>query len=82
MSFIRQIQTETDKAPIVDAVIAMAHNLNLDIVAEGVETGIQLEYLKQRDCGVYQGYLFSKPVPASEFSDLLEASRTERSSDD
>ena len=72
MSFIRQIQTVTDKAPIVDAVIAMAHNLSLDIVAEGVETDIQLEYLKQRDCGIYQGYLFSKPVTASEFSELLD----------
>ena len=76
MSFIKQIQTETDKAPIVDAVIAMAHNLSLDIVAEGVETGLQLEYLRQRGCGVYQGFLFSKPVTASEFSDLLEANRS------
>lgn len=71
MSFIKQIQTETDKAPIVDAVIAMAHNLSLDIVAEGVETGLQLEYLRQRGCGVYQGYLFSKPVPAARFAELL-----------
>ena len=74
MSFIKQIQTETDKAPIVDAVIAMAHNLSLDIVAEGVETGLQLEYLRQRGCGVYQGYLFSKPVPAARFADLLAGS--------
>jgi diguanylate cyclase (GGDEF)-like protein len=76
MSFIRQIQSGTDKAPIVDAVIAMAQNLSLDIVAEGVETDMQLEYLKQRGCGVYQGFLFSKPVTAAGFANLLDDPRS------
>ena len=53
----------------------MAHNLGLYIVAEGVETSIQLEYLKQRNCEIYQGFLFSKPVTVAVFSDLLESNR-------
>ena len=76
-SFIMQIEAGTDKAPIVEAVVAMAHSLNLAIVAEGVETRAQLEYLQKTKCGVYQGFLFSKPVPADEFANLLAGTRSD-----
>ena len=76
-SFIQQIEAGTDKAPIVEAVVAMARSLNLAIVAEGVETCAQLEYLQKKECDVYQGFLFSKPVPADEFANLLAGTRSD-----
>jgi len=76
-SFIMQIEAGTDKAPIVEAVVAMARSLNLAIVAEGVETCAQLEYLQKKECDVYQGFLFSKPVPADEFANLLAGTRSD-----
>jgi len=72
-----QIEAGTDKAPIVEAVVAMARSLNLAIVAEGVETCAQLEYLQKKECDVYQGFLFSKPVPADEFANLLAGTRSD-----
>jgi len=58
-------------ASIVKAIIALGHSLGLRVVAEGVETPEQLAYLVERDCDEVQGYLFSKPVPADEFTRLL-----------
>ncbi|MGI9607595.1 MAG: EAL domain-containing protein, partial [Acidimicrobiales bacterium] len=51
--------------------IALAHGLNLRVVAEGVETEAQLDQLVQLDCDLVQGYLFSKPIDPSEFSGFL-----------
>jgi EAL domain-containing protein (putative c-di-GMP-specific phosphodiesterase class I) len=62
--------TEAD-ASIVKAIIALGHSLGLRVVAEGVETFEQLAYLAERDCDEVQGYLFSKPVPALEFTRLM-----------
>jgi EAL domain-containing protein (putative c-di-GMP-specific phosphodiesterase class I) len=70
-SFIRDIATNPDDASITSAIIAMAHSLDLDTVAEGVETEQQLVFLRQQGCRVVQGYYFSKPVPAEEFEVLL-----------
>lgn len=70
-SFVRDITTDVDDAAIVGAIIAMARSLNLLVIAEGVETGEQLAFLKKLSCDAYQGYLFSKPVPAAEFARLL-----------
>ncbi len=70
-SFVSPIQTEADDAPIVTAIIAMAHSLGLSVVAEGVETEAQLAFLRARNCDVYQGYLCSKPIPGDAFAALL-----------
>ncbi|HHH36131.1 MAG TPA: EAL domain-containing protein [Gammaproteobacteria bacterium] len=74
-SFVRDITSDTDDATIVNAITAMAHRLNLTVIAEGVEDEEQLEYLRQCACDVLQGYLFSKPVPEEEMVALLRASR-------
>ena len=71
ISFIRRVASDPNNAVIVKAIIAMAHNLNLKVIAEGVEDEHQLEFLKEHKCDIIQGYLFSPPVPAAEFSDLL-----------
>jgi EAL domain-containing protein (putative c-di-GMP-specific phosphodiesterase class I) len=62
--FVRGILTNRDDTAIVDAIIAMAHSLNLKVLAEGVETKEQLNYLKMRNCDEAQGYYFSKPLKA------------------
>ncbi len=70
-SFIKGIQSETDDAPIVTAIVAMARSLNLRVVMEGVETQCQLQFSRDRGCDEYQGFLFSEPVPSGEFAILL-----------
>ena len=66
-SFIMRIKEANDRAAIVTAIIAMAHSLKLSVLAEGVETAQQLEFLRIHGCDEYQGYFKSKPVPADEF---------------
>ncbi|PIE01259.1 MAG: hypothetical protein CSA81_12415 [Acidobacteria bacterium] len=70
-SFIREIPEEADDAAITSAIIAMAHNLKRKVIAEGVETKEQLEFLKKLSCEESQGYYFSKPISKSEFFDYL-----------
>jgi diguanylate cyclase (GGDEF)-like protein/PAS domain S-box-containing protein len=71
-SFIREVAGDTDDAAIAGAIIAMAHSLKLNVVAEGLETIEQLEFLAQHGCDQYQGYLFSRPVYITDLSRLLE----------
>jgi diguanylate cyclase len=69
-SFVRELGCETD-ASIVQAIISLAHSLRLKVVAEGVETPDQLQFLRSLGCDQYQGFHFSPPLPASEFAALL-----------
>jgi len=77
-SFVSKIESVTGGAPIVSAIIAMARSLRFKVVAEGVETEQQLEFLRKHECEQYQGYLFSKPLPANEFAELVARSRLAR----
>jgi len=72
-SFISDATSNSDDAAIVKAIIRMAHELDLKVVAEGVETQAQLEFLRKRGCDEIQGYLFSKPLAAPAFADCLRA---------
>jgi diguanylate cyclase (GGDEF)-like protein/PAS domain S-box-containing protein len=74
-SFITNIASKPGDAAIVTAVIAMAHSLQLRVVAEGVETEEQLSFLRKRGCDEIQGYLFSRAVPADAFEALLREGR-------
>jgi EAL domain-containing protein (putative c-di-GMP-specific phosphodiesterase class I) len=71
-SFVRNLGTESHDQVIVRTIIAMAHSLNLNVIAEGVETALQQQILLRDGCTHCQGYLFSKPVPVAEFEQLLE----------
>ncbi len=70
-SFTRDIAIDHHAGAIVKTIITMAHNLNMKVLAEGVETEKQLAFLKTHGCDEAQGFLFSPPVPAIEFSRLL-----------
>jgi EAL domain-containing protein (putative c-di-GMP-specific phosphodiesterase class I) len=65
-TFINDITTDPDDAAITLATIEMAHTLKLQVIAEGVETRAQLDFLVKNNCELYQGYLFSPPVPPEE----------------
>jgi len=71
-SFIKDIPTEADDMAITKGVIALGHSLRLKVVAEGVETVEQRDFLRSNDCDEIQGYLFSKPLPAEEVTALLK----------
>ncbi|HLQ14215.1 MAG TPA: EAL domain-containing protein [Steroidobacteraceae bacterium] len=70
-SFIKELTTRAEDASIVQAIISLAHGLQLKVVAEGVETAEQLEFLKSLGCDQYQGFHYSKPLPAAAFSELV-----------
>ncbi len=71
-SFIKDIITDQSNTQITKAIIDMAHNLKMKVIAEGVETVEQKEFLTSIKCDIMQGYLFSRPVPAADFLKLLK----------
>jgi diguanylate cyclase (GGDEF)-like protein len=73
-SFVFDVTSNPDDAVIVRSIIDMAHNMELRVVAEGVESDAALDYLKRFGCDVAQGYFLSRPMPAAELSAWLEAS--------
>ncbi|WP_024872464.1 bifunctional diguanylate cyclase/phosphodiesterase [Tolumonas lignilytica] len=70
-SFVDDIPHKKSDMEIAAAIVAMAHTLQLNVLAEGVETQEQLAFLKEQGCDCYQGYLMSPPVPAEQFEKLL-----------
>ena len=70
-SFVSDIGLDGNQSPIVASIITLAHNLKLAVIAEGVETLAQLDYLRGLGCDEMQGYYFSRPLPAQEFEQLL-----------
>jgi len=70
-SFVRDIEEDMDDAAIVKAILALSKSLGLKVVAEGVENEQQADFLWNHGCQQAQGYLFSKPIPAQEFAELL-----------
>ena len=73
-SFVNDITSDVDDEAMVGAIIVMAHQLDIDVVAEGVETAEQLEFLRDHDCDEYQGYLFSRPQAPDHLTALLKVS--------
>jgi|GEM_PF-3543439 len=74
-SFIDDITSESADIPIVPAIIAMCHGLNLEVTAEGVESEIQRDHLNSLECDSFQGFIFSKPLPSRATTKLLIANR-------
>ncbi len=77
-SFIRDVVTDANDAAIVTTVITIAHSLHLKVIAEGVETEEQLDFLRERGCDEFQGYLISEPVTADELEKMLPAAKRPR----
>jgi diguanylate cyclase (GGDEF)-like protein/PAS domain S-box-containing protein len=72
-SFVQHIGSKASDATIIQTIIGMAENLGMEVIAEGVETEEQRDFLEANGCMLYQGYLFGKPVPREEFDALLRA---------
>jgi len=73
-SFIAGMGADRTGKSIVQAIVALAHSLDMRVIAEGVENESQLEYLKEIGCDLAQGYYFARPLPASEIVDLARKS--------
>ncbi|RTL55845.1 MAG: EAL domain-containing protein [Rhodocyclaceae bacterium] len=75
-SFVRGIPAQSDAAAITATIIALAKNLHLTVIAEGVETSAQADFLRKQDCDEMQGYLFSRPLPPREAEDFIRSRNT------
>jgi diguanylate cyclase (GGDEF)-like protein len=74
-SFVQGIGGKKSSALIVETILAMASHLGLEVVAEGVETAEEFAFLDRLGCDLYQGFRFSRPIPAAEFTELLRSGR-------
>jgi EAL domain-containing protein (putative c-di-GMP-specific phosphodiesterase class I) len=74
-SFIAEVASSSDDAAIAEAIISMAHTLKLQVVAEGVETEAQLQFLRERGCDGAQGFFFAAPMPPAELSKFISGRR-------
>jgi len=72
-SFVRDLTDDVDSSAIVRAIIQLGHTMQLKVIAEGVETAAQLDFLRTYGCDEVQGYLYSRPVVASELFKLLKS---------
>jgi EAL domain-containing protein (putative c-di-GMP-specific phosphodiesterase class I) len=70
-SFVEHIVSDVDDAAIVRTIIALGRNLGLKVVADGVETAEQMQFLREHRCDEVQGFYFSRPIPKARFEDLL-----------
>jgi diguanylate cyclase (GGDEF)-like protein/PAS domain S-box-containing protein len=70
-SFVSDLAHDLDDAAIVDSIIAMAHRLNLKVIAEGIENQGQIDFLQNHECDTGQGFYYSKPMPADHLAELL-----------
>ena len=71
-SFVKDITTDSNDAAVVQTIIAMAHTLKLNVIAEGSETAEQVQFLREQHCDETQGFYFSRPLPATELRPMLE----------
>ncbi|MES2160623.1 MAG: EAL domain-containing protein [Pseudomonadota bacterium] len=74
-SFVRELNVDADDAAIVRAIVTLAHSLRLQVIAEGVETDTQLDFLRSEGCDLMQGYYYSRPVDTEAFEQLLRQDR-------
>lgn len=74
-SFVRDLSTDSGDEVIVRTIIAMAPSLNLTVVAEGVETALQHDFLQSQACDLFQGYLYGRPLQRLDFEHFLAAAR-------
>ena len=72
-SFVKDVTTDTDSAAIVDAIIALSRSVDINLVAEGVETVEQYQYLQNKGCREMQGYYISRPLPATKYTRWLQS---------
>jgi EAL domain-containing protein (putative c-di-GMP-specific phosphodiesterase class I) len=71
-SFVADLEVDEQNRAITTAIVGLGQALKLHVVAEGVETAGQLEFLQSRECDAYQGYLFSKALPPEEFAEIVQ----------
>ena len=71
-SFVADVPENDDDAAIIDTIIAMAHRLNLRVIAEGVETAAQRDFLREHGCDWVQGYYFGRPMPLEDLLQCLQ----------
>ena len=70
-SFVTNLPSDKDSATVTSGIIALAHKLGMQVIAEGVETKVQRDFLQQEQCDWIQGYLISRPLPPEEFDTWL-----------